>query len=288
MTEKPIKIAIAGYSGFIGSAYVKSRKHITFIHLKRAQLYGDPVELGKVLKGASVVINLTGASIARRWTSRNKKEIHRSRFKVNTNLVAAIKSLEQKPELFISASAIGIYDHTGIHTESAHKEGIGFLADVVRKWEEPLSQLDGIVKTAKIRIGLVLGREGGALVPLIRLTKFGLLPIMGSGKQIYSFIHLEDVLNALDFICESGMDGIINLCAPNPVDNANFTKNLARLSGVRFTFRVPAFFLRMRLGKAHVLLTEGQHVLPERLSAEGFIFRFPDVDSAMINLLKKP
>jgi uncharacterized protein (TIGR01777 family) len=282
----PMKIAIAGYRGFLGRAIRHQYTDIQWIKIEREALYGETGLLIHSIEGADVVINLAGSSIARRWTARNKKEIIRSRFGINSRLVAAINALSQKPRMFITASAIGIYDHHGIHTETEFNTGRDFLAEVVSLWEEPLKHLDGSVCGVRARIGMVLGREGGALPRLLQMARFKILPILGSGKQYYSFIHVEDLATGLMFIIEKNQEGVYNMCAPHPVDNATFTRILASKTGVPFTFRVPSFLLKLFMGDSHMVISKGQYVLPARLSREGFKFRYPHIGDAFENLLK--
>ena len=281
------KIALAGFRGFIGSGYVSHNRASTIIPISRDLLYGDPDKLGETMEGVDVVLNLAGSPIAGIWTPKNRKRIEQSRRDVNQNLVAALNGMENKPAHFVSASAIGIYDTRGTHTESSFTEGTGFLARVVRDWELPLEKLDAEITGTLLRIGIVLGRDGGALAPLKRVARFGMLPILGSGDQYMPFIHLEDLFRILDLVIRNRMGGIFNLCAPDTVDNATFTKTLAQSAHVRFTFRVPAFLLAAFLGEAHVMLTEGARIVPERLLETGFQFNYPDIGSAMENLFQE-
>lgn len=282
-----MKIAIAGYNGFIGKSFVEDHPGWEYIHLTRELLYGDPGELGSAIDGAGIVINLAGSPVNKRWTARNRRNICMSRFGVNKNLVSAINGLEKKPELFITASAIGIYGHEGVHDEKEYKPGKGFMTSVVQRWEEPVGSLDPAVKVAVLRIGLVLGNEGGSLVPLRKIMRFGIAPVMGSGKQIYSFIHIRDLTAAIGFILKRRLEGVFNLCAPNPVENSTFTKILARETGAPVQVRIPVGLLKIMMGKAHKLVSEGQHVIPARLLKEEFRFRYPDIETAIRNLLQE-
>lgn len=285
MTDKQITIAVCGYTGFIGSSYLQQRGDARFIFIRRDMLYAEHGGLMDLLNGADVVLNLAGFPILKRWTPWNKRKILESRFNVNRNLVQAINAMERKPALFISSSAIGIYDDFQTHDEYRYSQGSGFLSYIVKKWEEPLKQLERPTLAAVLRIGIVLGRNGGAMAPLLRISKAGILPILGSGKQAFSFIHIEDLTAAIDFIIDNRFEGIFNLCSPDPADNATFTKTLAKHTGVRFTFRIPALFLKLGLGRAHSVLTEGQRVMPSRLSEKGFEFKYPDIESAVNNLV---
>ncbi len=281
-----MKIAIAGYRGFIGASYMEHRSDLEFVPISRSLLYGDISLLKEALTGCEVVLNLAGSPIAKRWTRKRKKEIKESRNGVNSKLVKAVNLLENKPGLFISASAIGIYTSGGVQTESDFELDGNFLASVVKGWEAPLKELDKEVNCAIVRIGIVLGKEGGALMPLLKMARLGILTIMGSGQQFFSFIHLNDLHRGIDFILTAKLPGIFNLTSPFPVDNATFTKTLAEVTGSRWILRIPSLFIKIGLGEAHILMTAGPNVLPARLIGEGFRFDFPTAGEALRNLVE--
>ncbi|MFO7934021.1 MAG: TIGR01777 family oxidoreductase [Bacteroidales bacterium] len=285
---KQMKIAIAGYSGFIGSNFMKDHPEWEYIPLNRKLLYGEPMDLGKEIREATIVVNLAGYPINTRWTAANKRKIYMSRYGVNRNLVAAINSLEKKPEMFITASAIGIYGNEGVHDEKDCSRDRGFLATVIQQWEEPLGSLDHEVGNAILRFGVVLGKEAGAMVPFLKSTKFGIAPVMGPGKQILSFIHIRDLTAAMGTIIQRRLNGVFNVCAPYPADYRKFAEILVRKTGALFKVRVPVFLLRLALGEAHTMVTQGQHVIPARLLMEGYRFRYPDLEEALQNLLQEP
>lgn len=282
-----MKIAIAGSGGFIAASYMQHRSDLEFVIISRSLLYGESSLLKDALTGCEVVLNLAGSPITKRWTRKRKKEIIESRNGVNTNLVEAVNLLEKKPGLFISASAIGIYASKGVQTENDFELGGSFLASVVKGWEEPLKGLDKEVNCAIVRIGIVLGKGGGALEPLLKMARLGILAIMGSGRQFFSFIHLNDLHRAIDFVLAGKLTGIFNFSSPYPVDNATFTKILAEFTGTRWILRIPTLFLKSGLGEAHILMTEGPEVLPARLTGEGFRFDFPTAGDALRNLVEK-
>lgn len=281
-----MKVAIAGSGGFIAASYMQHRSDLEFVLIPRSLLYGETSLLKEALNGCEVVLNLAGSPIAKRWTRKRKKEIIESRNGVNTNLVKAVNLLKGKPRLFISASAIGIYTSKGVHTEIDFELDGGFLARVVKGWEEPLEELDNEVKCAIIRIGIVLGKGGGALVPLLKMARLGGLTIMGSGRQFFSFIHLSDLHRGIDFILTRNLPGIFNFSSPYPLDNATFTKKLAEFTGARWIVRIPTLFIKSGLGEAHILMTGGPKVLPARLTGEGFRFDFPTAGDALRNLVE--
>jgi uncharacterized protein (TIGR01777 family) len=280
--------AIAGSNGFLGKALIERSPDIEWRIINREILYGEKGMLKERIRGADAVINLAGSPISKRWTKKNRREIIKSRLEVNTHIVEAINGLAIKPSLFITASAIGFYDIKGVHDETDFIAGKGFLAETVKLWERPLDQLDGSVNAVRARIGIVLGMEGGALNKLLKLARFKILPIMGSGRQISSFIHIEDLVGAIRFILQKKPGGVYNLCTPFPVDNATFTRILTKKRRIPFVFRIPTPVLKLMLGSSHVLVSEGPHVLPARLIQEGFNFRYPGVEDAIQNLVEEP
>jgi uncharacterized protein (TIGR01777 family) len=280
-----MKVAIAGSTGFLGQALVKSSNDLQWITLDRHMLYQDPAQLGDALKETRVVVNLAGSPIIGRWNKRNRKLMLNSRITVNRNLVQAINGIVPKPELFITASAIGYYDDHHIHGEDSEFAGTGFLSELTKQWEYPLESLDISVRAVRARIGIVLGQQGGMLGQYMRFAKLGVIPLIGSGKQVMSFIHIEDFTAAIRYIAHHGSGGVYNLCSPFPVDHATFMKTLAALTGVRLVPRIPGVFLAPVMGNSRVMVTRGQHVVPERLMAEGFAFKYPRVEDALENLI---
>jgi uncharacterized protein (TIGR01777 family) len=281
-----MKIALAGYKGFIGKSLRKHREDVEFVTLSRDLLYGDKSGLADTISHCDGIINLAGAPIAKRWTKKYKRIIEQSRKQVSQNLVDAVNSLEKKPEFYFSASAIGLYADQGEHTESEFEIADHYLASVVKQWEDPLQSMDQSVRQVILRIGLVLGKEGGAMSPLLQMARWGLLAVLASGRQFYSFIHLDDLLGAMDFIMNKKLSGTFNLCSPFPVDNATFTKILAEHTGTKLIVRIPSFFLKARLGEAHILISGGPKVLPARLIDEGYMFNYPSADEALGKLVK--
>lgn len=282
-----MKIALAGYNGFLGKMIMNDLSGHDYILLNRELLYGKPVALESAMEGAHIVINMSGSPISQRWTAANRKKILKSRHGVNTNLVTAINGLEKKPGYFITVSAIGIYDSVGIQDENSNSRGKGFMSSVVQKWEEPVGLLDDRVKHVILRIGMVLGRDGGVMNPFRKVMRFGIAPVMGSGKQMVSFIHMGDLTASVGFIIENGLEGVFNLTSPHPVDHRGFVNALARVTGARLKIRIPAWVLKLVMGEAHTLLTEGPHVIPSRLTEEGFRFMYPGIDQAIHNLVQE-
>ena len=278
-------IALAGYNGFVGSGIQKYFNNHQFILISRDDLYGSPALLSEKITGCDVVMNFAGYPISRRWTAKRKKLIKNSRITTTRNLVEAVHLLKRKPKIFINASAIGIYNVDEEHTEKSTSYGNGFMAGIVNKWEEEVKKLDENIPAVIVRLGIVLGNDGGAFTRLKKLFQLGLGGIIAGGKQVYSFIHIDDVLQAMDFLIQNKSHGIYNFTAPKPVSNKIFTKILAKYSGKPALLPVPGFVLRIGMGEASEIITKGQTVYPKRLLDEGYKFTFATLEDAIVNLL---
>ncbi len=280
-----MRIAIAGYNGFIGSSIVSGGSNNEFIFLSRELLYGDNEVLANSLENTDAVLNFAGYPIAKRWTGKRKKLIWESRITITQNIVKAIEHCKIKPGVFINSSAIGIYKYDTINTEEDYFFGESTLAGLVSAWENEAEKVHPEVKLKIIRLGLVLGRKGGALPFLLRLFNLGLGGKIGSGKQVYSFIHIQDVVQAVYFLLDNKEEGIFNLTAPEPVTNKVFTETLARQMKRPAFFAVPSFVLNLMLGNAAELITRGQTVLPQKLLNAGYKFTFATINEAIENIL---
>lgn len=280
-------ISLSGYNGFIGLHIRKAFAEHDFILLNRDDLYGDLTALSKKIKTADIVINCAGYPVAKRWSKKNKKKIYSSRIVVTENLVQAINMLDEPPAIFINTSAIGIYEEGEEHSETEFTYNNGFLADVVKEWEKRAEAIRKDVKLIKIRLGLVLGKDGGALPRLLRLFSVGLGGVIGSGKQVYSFIHIDDVTGALEFLINKEAEGVYNFTTPYPVTNKVFTKTLASKLKRPSIFTVPGFALRIVMGKAAGIVTRGQTVYPKKLLDQGYSFTFATIDQAIENIVDK-
>jgi hypothetical protein len=280
-------IAIAGYNGYLGRLFVQDRKEDRLIRLPRELLYGEAGHLSEAIRGADLLVNLAGSPINVRWTRRNKKKIEESRYGVNRKLVEAVNLLDKKPERMVAASAIGIYETGFTHTEDQHRLADNYLSKVVRMWEAPLEGLSSDVSVIRLRIGVVMGRKSHAFKPFYLASRMGIVPVLGTGKQTLSFIHQEDLISSMRFIISRGEEGIYHLSAPHPVNYATFAASLAKVTGGKWVIRVPVFMLRLALGKAHIMVSEGPNVLPGRLLQEGYEFRYPDIEPLLINLVNK-
>lgn len=304
-----MKILITGATGLIGQElirywlkkdveihYLTTRKNhkqpsdpkVTSFYWKPSE---DQIDL-KCFEGVQVIVNLAGASVSKRWTSRYKKEIRESRVKGANLLTNSIKKLNtHQITRVVSASAIGVYPHhlNHIYSETNTEIANSFLGSVVQQWEDSVSifsQLNIAVTT--LRIGLVLSAQGGAL-PLTTLPiRYGLGSWFGSGKQWQSWIHIEDVARMIVFTVDNQCDGIFNAVAPKPVTNKVFVKTIAQtIQRPIWLPPVPQFILKFVLGEMASILFESQHVSSKKIEDVGFKFHFSSLQSALSSLLNK-
>lgn len=243
-------------------------------------------------EGVTAIINLAGASIAKRWTESYKKEILSSRVDSLNTLYIALKNLNlEKSISFISASAIGIYPNSlpNFYTEEETSFDSSFLGDVTEIWEKEIDKFQMLKCTVtKIRIGLVLSSEGGALPDLANAVRRYLGASFGSGGQWQSWIHLNDLARMFLYIVENKLSGVYNGVAPNPVTNAKMVKELAKvLNRPLFLPNIPHFVMRLILGEMSYLLFVSQRVSSKKIEKKGFNFKFNNICRALENIYLK-
>jgi uncharacterized protein (TIGR01777 family) len=236
------------------------------------------------------VIHLAGEPVAQRWTATAKKRIHDSRILRTRDLVSAIGELKHKPATLVSASAIGYYGSRGdeILTEES-KPGTGFLADLCFHWEEEAHKArDFGLCVVPIRIGIVLGRNGGTLAKMVTPFRLGLGARFGSGRQWISWIHIDDLVRLLIFAAEtSTVEGPLNGASPAPVTNAEFTKTLAGVLRRPAPWSIPQFALKLAFGELADALFHSARVLPDAAEQAGFRFKYVDLRKALEECLGK-
>jgi uncharacterized protein len=282
-------IALTGAGGFIGkqlSSYLKSRGN-EMPSLPRVNEDTSPAILAEALSGVDVVINLAGAPIVSRWTKEYKKMVFDSRIITTRKIVEAINLLEKKPELFISASAVGIYAPEGEQTEFKFEMADDYLAEICSSWEKEAKNAVPFTRVAIIRLGIVLGKDGGALQRMLPLFKLGVGGKIASGRQGFSWMHITDLVRAVQFIIENPkVSGEFNFTAPEVVTNEKFTKVLAGILNRPALFAVPAFALKLIFGEGAIAVTGGQFAPPKHLTDEGFQFSFPELKGALTDIVR--
>ena len=290
-----MKIAIAGASGLIGSAFINSVEEdgAEVTRLVRSSPKAgeiewhpnqDAIEPGK-LQGFDAIVSLAGENVAEgRWTDEKKKKIHDSRVHGTHLISEAIAKLEPKPRVFLCASATGIYGDRPDETLTEQSDsGGGFLAGVCREWEkatEPASQAG--VRVVNLRFGPVLAAHGGMMEKMLTPFKMGLGGKIGSGKQYISWVSIDDVVGAMKFaLKEETIRGPLNVVSPNPVTNEEFTKSLGEALSRPTMMAVPAFAARLAFGEmADEMLLASQRVMPKKLKDAGFQFEYPNLADA--------
>jgi uncharacterized protein len=293
------RILVSGVSGPIGAALVPSMASggAQIVRLVRGpaknaeQISWNPLAPVPAadVSGFDAVIHLAGETVVGRWTEVKRKAIRESRIEGTRNLATALAKTDAKPAVLVCASAVGFY---GDREEEVLREessvGKGFLPAVCSGWEEASRiAANAGIRTVNIRIGMVLSLKGGALAKMLPPFKLGLGGRLGSGKQWVSWIHVEDIVGAIHHIIRTeSVSGPVNLVAPGPVRNAEFTRVLAAVLRRPALFPVPAFVARLAFGDmADELLLASQHVEPAKLAASGYSFHFRELRAALDDLL---
>ena len=292
----PQRIAISGSSGLIGTALVghlKSEGHTVQRLVRRAPVAADEVQWDpqtgfvdlSALAGVDAIIHLAGVGVGdKRWTKRYKSEILNSRLLGTTTIAKAVAEL--KPQVFISASAIGWYGESGNRAVvETDRVGDDFLAAVCREWESA-ADLAADVRTVKIRTGLVLDPTGGALGKMLPLFRLGFGGKLGSGKQWWSWITLHDQIRAIVFTLENPISGPVNVTSPNPVTNQEFTSALARALHRTALFPAPAIAIKIALGGFSSEVLGSKKVIPHVLQEAGFTWDYPHITEALNQLVQ--
>ncbi|MEW2114821.1 TIGR01777 family oxidoreductase [Streptomyces sp. NPDC005474] len=290
------RIAVAGASGLIGTALVRSltadghevRRLVRHAPRAKDEVHWDPERRtvdAAGLAGCTAVVNLAGAGIGnRRWTDSYKRAIRDSRVLGTATLAEAVASLDEPPRVFVNGSAMGYYGETGERAvDEDSPAGDGFLPSVCVEWEGAAGAAqEAGVRTVFARTGLVVARGGGAWAKLFPLFKAGLGGRMGDGSQYWSFIALHDEVAAIRHLIDTdGLSGAFNLTAPRPVTNREITAAMGRVLHRPTLFTVPAPVLRLVLGEMSGEVLGSARVLPTRLLKSGFTFSFPEVDDAI-------
>lgn len=241
------------------------------------------------LAGTDAVVNVSGATIGRRWTEARKREIRESREGTTNLLARTLATLDPRPSVLVCAGGVGIYGDRGDEILTEESElGTGFLAEVGRAWEaaaEPARQAG--VRVVNFRQGIVLSTEGGALRQMLTPFKLGLGGRVGSGEQWWSWVAMDDLVSAYRFVLEGHLEGPVDLVSPNPATSARFTRALGRALRRPTIFPLPAVAVRTIFGEmGEAVLLEGQRALPARLLEAGFTFHYADLDDALRHALE--
>ncbi len=300
-----MRVLITGATGLVGSNLAKKciEKGFDVNYLTTSKdkienkpnykgFYWDPTKKeidDRCLNDVDAIIHLAGASIAKRWTSSYKEEIIDSRVETAKLLFNSLKSSSKTISQFISASAIGIYPSSlqKLYTEDESNTDESFLAEVVEKWEAAADIFKELnIKVAKVRTGLVLAKDGGALQKMKEPADFNLGAAFGSGKQWQSWIHIEDLADLYMHILENDLEGVYNAVAPNPVTNTELMDGIAKqLDKNVWLPNVPAIALKVALGDMSTVVLSSQLVSSDKIENTGFSFRYKNLTKALEDLL---
>lgn len=301
-----MQVFIAGGTGFIGQALIKKllqEGHTVTALARNPKKLGDLAAQIRMVPGSplipgpwqqelanhEVIINLTGASIFTRWTPTSKEMILHSRLTATRNIVEALPANGPCPVTLINASASGFYgfcqDEKKFETDPPSAD---FLASVCQAWENEAKQAQGKARVILLRTGVVLGKNGGALAAMLPAFRLGLGGRLGHGQQWFPWIHLCDLTRAILFLMKNkGIHGPVNLSAPRPVRNKEFTRCLGQTLHRPTFLTVPGFAIRFILGELSSVVLEGCRMMPGVLLENGFTFRFPEAAPAVEEIVEK-
>lgn len=300
-----MRIAITGATGMIGTrltAFLSAQGHqIAVITRRNAyhqpqtfEILWDPaliyLEIGQ-LEGFDVIIHLAGASVGEYWSAEHKRNILESRVQSTKLLCESLSRVGSKPRLLISASAIGFYGNQPpqVALDESSALGEGFLADVCRQWEEETNiLLQTGIRIVRMRLGVVLSKDGGALNKMLMPFQWGIGGVLGDGRQMMSWVALDEIPFCVDHLIKNDqIKGAVNVVSPQAVSNAQFTKILGQVIHRPTVLPVPGFAIRLLFGEmGKSLLLEGAHVLPRRLLESGYKFHFADLKTALKKVIE--
>jgi uncharacterized protein (TIGR01777 family) len=295
-----MKVVVTGATGLLGRALLAEYPDAVVLSRRREEaeralgvpaFAWDPdhaLPSLESLAGAKAIFHLAGESVFGRWSEEKKKRIYDSRIKGTRNLVEALAQAEAKPEVLVAASASGIYGDRGdeeLTEDSA--TGDGFLADVCKDWEREANAAEALgIRVVNVRIGVVLAKNGGALKQMLPFFKLGAGGRIGSGQQWMSWIHIEDVIGLLTFAERTkSVRGPLNLVAPEPVTNRDFTRALGHALKRPAVLPLPRIGLRLAFGEVADVITGSQRIYPQKALAQGYVFHYPALAGAFDSLV---
>lgn len=291
------KIVIAGGTGFVGKYLTEQFCNLGYEVLvisrqKQSIKWNDTKGIINALENSEMLINLAGKSVDCRYNKKNKEEILKSRTETTKALGEAILKCKNPPDLWINSSTATIYRHAEDRpmTEIRGEIGKGFSVDVATNWEKALFSFQ-LAKTRQValRMAIVLGKKGGVMKPFINLVRFGLGGKQGNGNQMFSWIHIEDLLSIILFLqTHKELKGVFNCSSPNPIDNKALMKIFRQTMNVKIGLPSPTWLLKIGaviIKTETELILKSRWVVPEKLIQVGYTFKYPTIDSALNNIL---
>ncbi len=293
------KIVIAGGTGFVGQhlnkKFTDAGYEVIIISRNKNHLnWNNTTLITEALENAEMLINLAGKSVDCRYNDKNKKEIYDSRIDTTKILGVSVRNCKNPPPLWINSSTATIYRHAEDRpmTESTGEIGTGFSVNVATNWEKAFFDFKlPATRRVALRMAIVLGNGGGVIRPLKNLVCFGLGGKQGSGKQMFSWIHIEDLFRIITFVQQhKKLSGVVNTAAPNPVSNKTLMQLLMKNMGASFGLLSPVWLLKMGaviIKTETELILKSRWVIPEILLAAGFQFQYPELDKALKNIINE-
>jgi len=283
---------VTGGTGFIGAALCQALEGaghgVTIVSRHPTRAHGAAIGWEAVpaaVREAGALVNLAGEPVAaRRWSAAEKRRIQESRVDATRRLIGAVAAAARRPAVLVSGSAVGWYGPRGDEpVDETSSAGTGFLAEVAEAWEREALAAEALgLRVVRLRIGVVLGPDGGALARMVPAFRSFLGGPLGSGRQWMSWIHRDDVVAlVLDALAREAYRGAVNATAPEPVTNAEFAATLGRVLARPARLRTPAVVLRLALGEMSEMLLTGQRVLPAVATRLGYRWRHPELEGAL-------
>lgn len=292
------KIIIAGATGFVGTYLTNRFKSLSYevitISRNHADItWQDRNAIKEALEYADILINLAGKSVNCRYNAKNKAKIFSSRTETTEILGNTLLCCQNPPKLWINASTATIYRHAEDRpmTEKDGEIGTGFSVEVAQKWEKSFFDFQlSHTRQVALRMAIVLGADGGVMTPFENLVKFGLGGKQGNGKQMFSWIHIEDIFRIIQFVeSKKHIRGVLNCSAPKPITNVYFMKAFRKAQNSNIGLPSPTWMLKigaLLIGTETELLLKSRWVVPAKLLEDNFIFQFPTIEDALTEILK--
>ncbi|MFN8324990.1 MAG: TIGR01777 family oxidoreductase [Flavobacteriaceae bacterium] len=302
-----MKVLITGATGLIGTelmTYLLSKNYeVNFLSTDKNKLvkkhncegfYWNPSKGeidSRAFEDVETIIHLAGATIAKRWTNKYKKEILESRILSAKILYNTLKTSNHSVKHFISASGTACYKQTfdvALSEKITETEyGNGFLADVVKEWEKCADLFQNLnIKVTKVRTGVVFAKNNGALLEIVKPIKLGFGAVLGKGNQMMSWIHIDDLVRLYTFILDNKLEGVYNASSPEPISNKKLTYTISQILNKKIWLpAVPEFVLKILLGEMSSLLLNSNYVDSSKIRNAGFQFQFPDINSTLKDLI---